>query len=118
MVSLEFINPTTGGPAMPTLGCEMHRLRPNQRTPTSRKVGSSIHVVFKGAGTTVINGQSFEWSRGDVLVTPSWSAVDHLAHEPSDLFTVTDRPILEALHIYREQTLPKPQDITSAFVPK
>jgi len=118
MVSLEYINPTTGGPAMPTLGCEMHRLRPNLRTPSARKVGSSVYVAFKGSGATVINGRAFEWERGDVFVTPSWATVDHQAYEPSDLFAVTDRPILEALHIYREEVLAQAQIITGSFQPK
>ncbi len=118
MASLEFVNPTTSGPAMPTLGCEMHRLVPGARTQPKRKSGSSIYVVFKGRGETVMNGTRFEWERGDIFVTPSWATVEHQAQEPSDLFAVTDRPILEVLHLYREQTLPAAQEVTATFTPK
>ena len=116
--SIEFVNPSNGGPAMPTLGCEMHRLVPGERTRPQRKVGSSIYVVFKGAGHSVVNGERFDWERGDTLVTPSWSLVEHCASEPSDLFAVTDRPVLQALHLFREETLDHPQEVVRTFAPK
>lgn len=84
----------------------MHRIYPGARTAGRRKTGSSIFVVFRGSGRTVIDGAVFDWGPGDVFVTPSWSAVDHLAHEPADLFSVSDRPVLEALHLYREEYAP------------
>ena len=118
MASIEFVNPSTGGSALPTLGCEMHRLVAGERTPARRRVGSAVWVVFSGAGSSVINGERFDWERGDVFVTPSWAAVEHLAAEPADLFAVTDRPVLEALHLYREETLEGPQEVQHTFVPK
>jgi len=66
----------------------------------------------------VINGERFDWERGDAFVTPSWAAVEHEAAEPSDLFAVSDRPVLQALHLYREETLTRPQQVTGAFEPK
>jgi len=116
--SIEFVNPSTGTSAMPTLGCEMHRLVAGRRTPPRRRVGSSVFVVFGGAGHSVIGGERFDWQRGDVFVVPSWAAVEHEAAEPADLFAVTDRPVLEALHLYREETLERPQEVRGTFVPK
>lgn len=115
LASLEYINPLTGGRAVATFACEMHRLYSGGRTPTQRKTGSSIYVVFRGTGRTVINGQVFEWAPGDVFVTPSWAAVDHEAEETADLFAVSDRPVMQALHLYREETLPSPQQINGRF---
>jgi gentisate 1,2-dioxygenase len=117
VVSLEYTDPTTGRSVLPTLGCEMHRLRPGGRSPSTRKVGSSVYVVFRGSGTTVIDGEAFEWVPGDIFVTPSWAAVDHEAEEPADLFAITDRPVLEKLHLFREETLSEHQQVQSTFVP-
>ena len=114
--SLEYVNPLTGGPAVATFACEMHRVYPGRRTATRRKTGSSIYVVFRGAGRTVISGQLFEWAPGDVFVTPSWAAVDHESNEIADLFAISDRPVLQALHLYRHETLPGAQDIGGRFV--
>lgn len=115
-VALIFTDPVTGGPVLPSLGCEMHRLLPSARQPAVRKTGSAVYVVYRGAGRTVINGEAFDWSPGDVFVTPSWAAVDHQAHEPSDLFAITDRPVLEKLHLYRE-AIAGAQEVLSTFKP-
>ncbi|HLH68817.1 MAG TPA: cupin domain-containing protein [Candidatus Dormibacteraeota bacterium] len=117
MASVEFINPLTGGPAVATFGNEMHRLFPGGRTPTRRKTGSSVYVVFRGRGRTVVDGMEMPWKAGDVFVTPSWSAVDHEAFEVSDLFAISDAPVLRALHLYREEEAAEPQPITGLFDP-
>lgn len=116
-VSLEYVNPLTGGPVVATFACEMHRVYPGERTATQRKTGSSIYVVFRGTGRTVIGGQLFEWAPGDIFVTPSWAAVDHEVNETADLFAISDRPVMQALHLYRHDTLPAAQKITDRFEP-
>jgi len=93
----------------------MHRIYPGGRTATRRKTGSSIWVVFRGRGHTVIRGERFDWGPGDVFVTPSWAAVDHEADATADLFAVSDRPVLQALHLYREETLLVAQEIAERF---
>ncbi|MDQ3734066.1 MAG: cupin domain-containing protein [Actinomycetota bacterium] len=115
MVSLDFVDPTSGRPVMPTMGCEMHRLVPHSRTPPFRKVGSSVVVVYEGAGSTVIDGELFEWSAGDMLAIPSWATVEHEASQQTDLFAITDAPVLKALGLYREETSDIRQDITGRF---
>ena len=117
MVSLEFVNPLTGGPAVSTFACEMHRLSPGARTPAKRKAGSSVYVVFQGSGRSVINGVRFEWVPGDIFVTPSWASVDQEAFERADLFAISDRPVLQALHLYREEELAERQEVRGTFVP-
>ena len=115
MASLDFVDPTSGRPVMPTMGCGMHRLVPGRRTRPFRKVGSSVAVVYRGAGSSIINGQRFEWSAGDMLAIPSWAIVDHEASEPADVFAITDAPVLKALGLYREEFLDAPQAVTGAF---
>lgn len=118
LVSMQFVNPMTGGPVMPTLGCEMHRLVQGARTDGVRKVGSSIFVVFSGSGSTTIDQQRFEWEPGDMFAVPSWSVVDHEATQDSDLFVISDAPVMRALGLYREETLAGAQQVTSTFEPK
>ena len=93
----------------------MTRLYPGERTVTRRRTGSSVYVVFHGHGRTVISGQAFEWGPGDVFVTPSWAEVDHEADDVADLFAVTDRPVLQALHLYREQVSETQQPVEATF---
>jgi gentisate 1,2-dioxygenase len=116
--SLEFTNPLTQGPVMPTLGCEMHRLLPGARTASQRRTGSTIFLAFRGAGTTVIDGQRLEWEADDAFVSPSWATVDRAASQASDLFALTDRPVFQALGLYRTEQLAQPQAVEKTFTPE
>jgi gentisate 1,2-dioxygenase len=44
-----------------------------------------------------------EWSKRDIFVVPSWHHVRHEADEDSVLFSFSDRPIQEALYLFREE---------------
>jgi len=45
-----------------------------------------------------------EWNKRDIFVVPSWQHVRHEAAEDGDavLFSYSDRPIQEALYLFRE----------------
>jgi gentisate 1,2-dioxygenase len=106
MVSVEFINPATGASVLPTLSCSMHRLAPRRPTPALRRTGNSILVVFRGAGHSTVGGTRLDWAEGDVLVIPSWAPATHVCDAGADLFELSDAPVLRALGLYREETLP------------
>ena len=118
LIALEYVNPTTGASVLPTLGCAVHRIRAGARTPAVRRTGNAVYVAFQGSGSSVIDGQHFDWGPGDMFVAPSWSAVEHAAQEQADLFLLTDAPVLRALGIYREEPLPGPQAVTQLFTPR
>lgn len=108
---LDFVSPRTGRAALPTLGCHMMRIAAGRSTTARRKVGSSVYVVRQGEGHSVVGEVDLPWRAGDMFVTPSWAAVQHHAEATSDLFSISDRPALEALHLYREEeisTMPGP----------
>lgn len=109
-VGIRFTDPTTGCDVMPTLRCEMHRLVAGQRTPTTRRAGSSLWVAFRGSGTAVVAGQRLQFEPGDVFAVPSWAPFDLEVSEPTDLFALSDAPVLEALGLARSLTLDTHQD--------
>jgi gentisate 1,2-dioxygenase len=112
---VEFANPQTGASVLPTLSCFMHRLLPGQATDPVRRTGNTVFVVFRGGGETVVDGLRMDWSEGDMFVVPSWSAAEHRSGEGADLFALSDTPVLRALGIYREETLPRPQPVLRTF---
>ncbi|RZU32424.1 cupin domain-containing protein [Blastococcus saxobsidens] len=118
LIAVEYVNPTTGASVLPTLACAVHRVRAGARTPAVRRSGNAVYVAFQGSGSSVIDGQRFDWGPGDMFVVPSWSAVEHAADEQADLFLLTDAPVLRALGIYRQETLPEPQSVTGVFLPR
>ena len=110
-------NPATGGHAIPTLGCRMHRILRNSSTPPFRKTGHSILVIFEGCGESLIGGTLFRWEAGDIIVAPSWAPIEHTAGTDVDIFEISDDPVLRALHLYREEMLDKRQTVESEFDP-
>ncbi|MFF1422751.1 cupin domain-containing protein [Streptomyces sp. NPDC058280] len=117
LVSLEYVNPETGASVLPTMSCGMHRFVPGAKTLPVRRTGNSVFVVHRGSGWSVIDGQRFDWSAGDMFVVPSWAAVEHTSGEGADLFSISDTPVLRALGLHRELTLDAAQQVTGVFTP-
>ena len=105
VASVQFTDPITGGVILLTFDCWMHRMGPRLRPGASRKTGNSIFVVFSGRGATTVGHKDFAWAAGDIFVTPSWLPVQHRPEEVSNLLEMSDRPVLQSLGLYREETL-------------
>ncbi|RKN05190.1 cupin domain-containing protein [Streptomyces radicis] len=118
LVSVEFTNPHSGASVLPTLACAMHRIVRGGASRPVRRSGNTIFVVFRGEGHSVIEGRRFDWRAGDMFVVPSWSAAEHASAGGADLFGIGDAPVLRALGLYREETLPGPQEVTGVFDPE
>jgi gentisate 1,2-dioxygenase len=86
---------------MTTLRTEFHRLRPGASTTPVHEVGNRVLQVFEGTATVTVADQTFTVSTGDVVNVPSWQAWSVATDEGVDLFSFTDAPIFEALHLYR-----------------
>ena len=123
-ILLEYTNPLTGGPTVPTISCRIQMLRPGEATRPHRHTGSAIYHVVRGQGVTPvaerrrdrIDGvrdyqgkgdlQDLEWGERDCFTVPSWAWHEHRnlsKTEPVILFSICDRPALEALGFYQEE---------------
>lgn len=104
-IVLDFVNPLNGGPTLPTFSCAIQMLRPGELTRVHRHTSTAIYHVFKGSGTTVIDGKSYSWQKGDSFVVPLWRNHKHenRAKEEAVLFVMSDKPALEAFGYYREE---------------
>jgi gentisate 1,2-dioxygenase len=105
-VALEYTNPATNGPTLPTLSCWIQMLRPGEKTKTHRHNSTSIYHAFRGSGTTIINNEPFDWEKGDTFIVPLWSWHAHAnrsRNEEAILFSMHDLPILKAFGLYREE---------------
>lgn len=103
---LQYVNPATGGATLPTISCQMQMLRPSEVTQTHRHTSTVIYHAFRGKGRIVIEDEIFDWEAGDTFVVPLWC--DHRHEnpfgEPAYLFSLTDRPVMDALGLYEEET--------------
>jgi gentisate 1,2-dioxygenase len=104
-ISLDYTHARTGGPVLPTIGCRVQLIRAGEKLKARRVAGSSVFCVRQGSGRSVIDGKTFDWSRNDIVAVPSWALQEHAntGAEDAILFSINDRPVFEALGLYREQ---------------
>jgi gentisate 1,2-dioxygenase len=102
-LKLRYANPATGGHAMATIGTFIQLLPAGFATQAYRATDATIFVPFEGHGRTTIGGDfTVEWGPRDVFVVPSWHQVRHEAQEDAVIFSFSDRPVQEALGLFRE----------------
>lgn len=105
---LEYINPTNGGPVMPTMGAQMQMLAPSMHTQAQRHTGSLVYHVAKGQGYSIINGKRFDWKEHDIFVVPSWAWYEHVNTSDSEdacLFNFNDLPVMQSLDLWVHQAM-------------
>jgi len=103
---LEYQNPKTDGPTMPTIQCALSLLRPGQETEAHRHTSTAIYHAFRGRGSRFVGEERFDWEAGDSFVVPLWYPHRHsnrAASEEAILFFMSDAPVLKSLGLYREE---------------
>jgi len=110
-VLLEYSHPLTGGATMPTIGCWVQMIPPGKTTAPHRHTSSSIYHIVQGQGVTSVEktkgaGKDLPWGAHDCFFVPSWNwhhFKNTSNNEPAIIFSVTDRPVLESLGLFREE---------------
>lgn len=105
-ILLRYINPTTGGFTYPTMSCEIQLFKSKDKTNMHRHTSTSLYHVFKGQGRTAVGEGHLEWKKGDSFVIPlwQWHAHENVADEEAVLFSINDRPVMESLQLYKEES--------------
>jgi len=105
-VLLRYSDPISGGSTLPTMNCEVQMLRPGEKGRSHRHAYTVVYHAFRSSGTTWIGDQKFDWEQGDSFVVPLWKWHSHESNsrEPAILFSINDRPAIEALGYFREET--------------
>ncbi len=119
-IKLEYVNPVTGGPALPTMACSIQLLRRGEHTQAHRHTGGTVYHVISGRGESVIDGVRFAWGPKDTFVVPGWSWHEHIGGEEAYLFSYTDEPVLANLDLVREEAYAENggfQKVTGDFAP-
>lgn len=97
-----YVNPVTGGHAMPTMATFMQLLPKGFTTEAYRSTDATVFSVVEGSGRTKVGDTTFDWGKRDTFVVPSWMEVRHSADEDAYLFSFSDRPVQEKLGLWRE----------------
>ena len=91
--------------AMPTLGPTLTLLPQGFRTRPRRSIDGAVATVVEGRVRASVGGETFELGPRDLLALPSWTPVELEALEESILFAFSDRPVYEALGLWREERM-------------
>jgi len=124
-VLLEYTNPLNGGHTFPIMTCAIQMLRPGEKTRRHRHTGSTLHHVVRGSGVTTVDeavtpppgvdpqepvlcapAATLDWREKDCFIVPSWRWHWHRndsTTEPAIVFSMSDRPLMEAAGLYREE---------------
>lgn len=106
---LRYLNPATGRSPMPTIGAFAQHLPAGFETRAARSTDGTVHVCLQGGGEVRVSGLSGErtwrFQENDVFVVPSWHTLQLRADSDSLLFSFSDRPVQQALGLWREERL-------------
>jgi gentisate 1,2-dioxygenase len=100
---MQYINPLTGGPAMPTIGAFLQLLPKGYRSTPYRSTDATVFSVAEGTGTVRIGDESYAFEPRDSFVVPSWQPLTLEARDECVLFSYSDRSAQVALGLWREQ---------------
>jgi gentisate 1,2-dioxygenase len=102
-VKLRYVNPTTGGWPIPTMATFMQYLPAGFDGRAYRSTNATVYCVVEGKGRARVGDDEFLFEAHDIFVTPSWERVRLSASDESVLFSYSDRPVLAALNLLREE---------------
>ena len=104
---MEYIDPTTGGPAIPTVSTFIQLLPNGFKTAPYRSTDGAVCCVAEGSGTVTIGegdaAKAFRYSKRDIFVVPCWQPNTIEAETETILFSASDRIVQTKLGIWREQ---------------
>lgn len=102
---VRYVSPITGGFTLPTMSCEIQLLEPGQKTRVHRHTSNVLCHAFRGRGRTLVGESYLKWEQGDCFIVPLWQWHRHegLPSQEAILFSMNDRPVMEALGLYREE---------------
>jgi gentisate 1,2-dioxygenase len=103
---MQFVNPATGGYAMPTMATFVQLLPAGFAGQGYRSTDGTVFHVIEGEGTAVIGDQRFALRARDTFVLPAWQPYRFETVGDTVLFSFSDRPVQRALDLWREELQP------------
>jgi gentisate 1,2-dioxygenase len=113
-LKMEYTDPTTGGPAMPTLSTFIQLMPAGFKTERYRTTEATVYTAIEGSGTVTVwrttgdgAGETMAMSFGprDIFVIPCWHPHTFEIDDGADsvLFSFSDKVVQQKLGIWKEQ---------------
>lgn len=105
-VKMEYLNPLTGGPAMPTMSTFLQLLPGGFSSLPYRATDHAVYSVVEGTGTVTLGSGdaavTYGWGPKDHFVVPGWFEHTFTADSDAVLFSYSDRVVQQTLGLWRE----------------
>lgn len=106
-LKMEYVDPMTGGPALPTISACLQFLPAGFQGAQYRTTESLLFCVAEGTGRITVGppetSVAFDYKPRDIFTVPCWYPHNIAAHEESVLFSASDRSTQTKLGLWREQ---------------
>ena len=106
-LKLEYIDPTRGGAAMPTISTFLQLLPKGFAGATYRSTENTVYSPIEGQGRVIVGEGAGEraiaWKPRDIFVVPCWVPYRLEASEDATLFSFSDRVAQQKLGFWREE---------------
>lgn len=100
---LNYINPLTGGSAMPTISTAMRLIPKGFVTEAYRSTAATVFNVVEGKGKVHVGDNVYEVIEKDTFVVPSWFPLIIESEEDIVIFSYSDQVCQEKLDFFREK---------------
>lgn len=91
---------------MPTIGAFVQHIPAGFETRGYRSTDGTVLVCLEGSGQVEVGEHCFDIAENDVVVIPSWQRLRVRAEKNAlNLFSYSDRPVQQALGLWREERL-------------
>lgn len=105
-IKLQYIDPTTGGSAMPTISAFLQLLPKGFKTETYRTTENTVFSPVEGHGRLHVGegdtATVIAWKPRDIFVVPCWVPYRFESDEDATLFSYSDRVAQQKLGLWRE----------------
>lgn len=100
---LTYTNPATGGPILPDISAFLQGVPKGFATRSYRSTETTLVVVAEGSAKVRTDGGDFDLGPQDMALLPSWCEHVIECKDESILFSVSNRPLLNMLGLWREE---------------
>ncbi|MCM3727423.1 cupin [Neobacillus cucumis] len=83
----------------PSLLTNFIRITSGDSINTNPNATSELNYIISGTGTTLVNGETINWKKGDFMTLPSGSVSRHTASEDATIYYILDTPLLDYLGV-------------------
>jgi gentisate 1,2-dioxygenase len=106
-LKMEYIDPTTGGPAIPTISTFLQLVPKGFTTRAYATTAGTVFCVVTGRGQVAIGDgearRQFDYQPRDVWAVPSWQELTIHADDESVLFSASDEAVQRKFGLWRER---------------